>query len=393
MTLFEPSPDSILGMSAARGQSRQSRWIPLLMLGWTAWIFVTPLYEPKYFPHWLWPTLASYPLFLLLYWCAYYRSRRYMLGYALGIAALAFAVTPFNPGAQGYVIYACAFLAFCGSARYAIGWMLALLSAYNGLWLLVGWPNVYLLTTVMVGLMVGLLNLSMIRKAQADSALKLSHEEVRRLAAIAERERIGRDLHDLLGHTLSLVTLKADLAGRLIERDPDAARREIGEVARVSREALAQVRRAVTGFRAAELAAELASAHLLLESDGIVMSYALPALALPPELETVLALALREAVTNIQRHARAQRVWIAWVCERQYVSMEIHDDGCGGEIVPGNGLRGMRERVQALGGELEVDTQRGCGTRLWVRLPLPSALAPIAGPVSRQSAMTGVPAH
>ncbi|MEE7546994.1 sensor histidine kinase, partial [Xanthomonas sp. Kuri4-1] len=76
--------------------------------------------------------------------------------------------------------------------------------------------------------------------------LRLSQDEVRRLAATAERERIGRDLHDLLGHTLSLVALKSDLAGRLLERDPAAARREIDEVSRVSREALAQVRRAVS---------------------------------------------------------------------------------------------------------------------------------------------------
>ncbi|MFT4249646.1 MAG: sensor histidine kinase [Pseudomonas sp.] len=390
MFFFTPSHDSIVGMRAGRSEGQRSRWFPVLMLGWTIWIFVTPLYEPKYFPHWLWPTLASYAVFLVLYWRAYYRSRRHMLGYALGIAALAFAVTPFNPGAQGYIVYACAFLAFCGSTRHALAWMLGLLAAYCAAWLLIGWPNIYLLSTVMVSLMVGLLNIIMIHRMQADSALKLSHEEVRRLAATAERERIGRDLHDLLGHTLSLVALKADLAGRLIERDPAAARHEIGEVARVSREALAQVRRAVSGIRAAELAAELAAAHLLLETDGIVLSYALPELALPPELETVLALALREAVTNVQRHARAQRVRIELARERQHVVLRVSDDGRGGDIAPGNGLRGMRERMQALGGELRVDARRGQGTRLLVRLPLPPE--PASAPASRLASIAGVPA-
>ncbi len=99
--------------------------------------------------------------------------------------------------------------------------------------------------------------------------LQLSHDEVRRLAALAERERIGRDLHDLLGHTLSLVALKSELAGKLVERDPQAARRELAEVTRVARDALSQVRSAVTGIRAAGLASELASARLLLESDGV----------------------------------------------------------------------------------------------------------------------------
>src|SRR5690606_35477501 len=125
---------------------------------------------------------------------------------------------------------------------------------------------------------------------ERDAALSLSHEEVRRLAALAERERIGRDLHDLLGHTLSMVALKSDLAGRMLERDPQAARAEIGEVSRVAREALAQVRRAVSGIRAAGIAAELASAKLLLETDGVAFSYRFDEgfsdSALPPGVES-----------------------------------------------------------------------------------------------------------
>lgn len=378
MHFLEPSHDSIIGRRIDRGGGERSRWFPVLMLGWSVWIFVTPLYESKYFPDWLWPTVASYAAFLVLYWIAYYRSRRFVLACALGIAALAYATTPFNPGAQGYVVYACAFLSFCGGTRVAIAWMLGVLVPYVVVWLLIGWPNIYLFSTVLVSFMVGLLNIIMVQRMQADSALRLSHEEVRRLAATAERERIGRDLHDLLGHTLSLVALKADLAGKLVERDPQAARREIGEVARVSREALAQVRHAVTGIRAAELAAELASAHLLLETDGVLLSYTLPEMPLPPELETVFALVVREAVTNIQRHARAQRVRISLACERQQAVLEICDDGRGGDIVQGNGLRGMCERLQALGGELRVDARRGQGTHLQARLPLPHAPQPVA---------------
>jgi two-component system sensor histidine kinase DesK len=388
MSFFEPSHDSIVGMRVGRSEGERSRWFPVLMLGWSVWIFVTPLYEQKYFPHWLWPTVASYAVFLVLYYRAYFRSKRHMLGYALGIVALAFATTPFNPGAQGYMVYASAFLAFCGTTRTAVQWMLGVLGAYCVVWMLVGWPNIYLFSTVMIGFMVGLLNIIMIQRTKADGALRLSHEEVRRLAATAERERIGRDLHDLLGHTLSLVALKADLAGRLVDRDPLAARREIDEVARVSRDALAQVRRAVTGIRAAELAAELASAHLLLETDGILLTYTLPELPIPPELETVFALALREAVTNIQRHARAQRVKVELGQEGDHAVLQISDDGRGGDIAPGNGLRGMRERVQALGGELRVDSRRGQGTKVQVRLPLP----PVQLVASRLASIAGMPA-
>src|SRR3546814_4560513 len=111
---------------------------------------------------------------------------------------------------------------------------------------------------------------------EKDAALQLSHDEVRRLAATAERERIGRDLHDLLGHTLSLITLKLELSRKLFERDPTASKRELEDAEAVARHALAEVRCAVTGIRAADLAAELASARLMLESSGVHLDYGAP---------------------------------------------------------------------------------------------------------------------
>jgi two-component system sensor histidine kinase DesK len=133
------------------------------------------------------------------------------------------------------------------------------------------------------------------------------------------------------------VALKSELAGKLIERDPLAARREIDEVMRVSRDALSQVRRAVSGIRAAGLAAELASARLLLECDGVAFKYDLGDVALTPELETALALAVREAVTNIQRHARAASAHIVLRGGDGVATLVIQDDGRGGAIVPAMG--------------------------------------------------------
>jgi len=379
---FLPTPDSLVGLR----DGGERRWFPVFMLVWSVWIFFTPLFDPRSFPHWLWPTLGSYAVFLVLYHHAYYRSRRHLRACALGMAALGFALTPVNPGAQSYLIYACAFLAFAARPRWAVAWMVGMLSVYSVSWLSVGWPLIFLVSVWMVGLAVGLMNISIQRRTQADMALKLSHEEVRRLAGVAERERIGRDLHDLLGHTLSLVALKADLAGRLVDRDPASARHEIDEVARVAREALAQVRRAVTGIRAAELAAELASAHLLLEADAVCLHYVLPEEPLPPVLETALALTLREAVTNIQRHARAHQVWIEITQTREQVQLCVRDDGRGGDIVPGNGLLGMRERLQALGGELRIDTQGGVGTTLFARVPWPRAAVAAGATLARATA-------
>lgn len=378
--IAENSLSRMHGRRSALRNGSTGRWFPLLMLVWSIWLFITPMYQPEYFPHWLWPTLSSYAIFLVLFHRAYYADRRYMLWNVIGIAALAFALTPFNPGAQTYIIYACAFVAFCGSPSKVLAWMLGFMAAYVLEWTLLGWPTIYLVSTVMVGLAVGLMNISFARKAQADAALMLSHEEVRRLAALAERERIGRDLHDLLGHTLSLVALKSDLAGKLLDRDPAAARREIDDVSRVARDALAQVRRAVTGIRAAGLAAELASARLLLESDGVALTCPHEIPPMSPEQETVLALTLREAVTNLQRHAHATSAQVVLERSPQRVLLRIEDNGRGGAIVPGNGLSGMRERLEVLGGHLRVDSQPWRGTVVEASLPLlPSSLLAESG--------------
>ena len=345
-------------------------WMAWLNIVWSIWIFLVPLMNPGAFRGWLLPTLASYALFLLMFQRVHYGDRRWIPWLALGMGALGFALTPLNPGAQGYVIYACAYLPFCLAPRRAILAMVLVLALYTSYWLMLGLPWLFVLNAIVVGLVVGLMNVHYSRRKQADAALKLSHDEVRRLAALAERERIGRDLHDLLGHTLSLVAIKSELAGKLVERDPAAARRELDEVSRVAREALTQVRSAVTGIRAAGLGAELASARLLLEADDVELHYALAPVRLPPEIETVLALTVREAVTNIQRHARARHAEVTLSSTPREVKLYISDDGRGGAIAPGNGLSGMRERIEALGGRLRIESAPG-STRLEACIPLP----------------------
>ncbi|HEX2083820.1 MAG TPA: sensor histidine kinase, partial [Xanthomonadaceae bacterium] len=238
----------------------------------------------------------------------------------------------------------------------------------------IGYPWQALVWMPMVTVIIGILVTLERGTRERDAALHLSHEEVRRLAAVAERERIGRDLHDLLGHTLSLVALKSDLAGRLLEHDPAAARSEIAEVSRVARDALSQVRRAVSGIRAAGIAAELASAKLLLETDGVAFDYRLDddfaGSALPTGVESALAMTVREAATNIQRHARAHRAEAVFGIEGGEAVLRIADDGRGGAIVPGNGLNGMRERIEGLRGRLRIEAGDGRGTRVEARVPL-----------------------
>ncbi|QNP42172.1 sensor histidine kinase [Lysobacter terrestris] len=354
-------------------------WTPFYLLGYLVFLFL-PLVlgwlgeTHQTFGHMalpLWPTLLSIPVFLPLYFAGYRNVGAKAVACMLAIAALGYALFPFNPFANTYLVYAVGFAATIGGPLWRrIGWMALLLGGLLVEILLLRYPVFVFLITVIVAVAAFFGNHHFLESQRKRAQLQLSHDEVRRLAALAERERIGRDLHDLLGHTLSLVALKSELAGKLVERDPQAARRELAEVTRVARDALSQVRSAVTGIRAAGVASELASARLLLESDGITFRYELAPVASPPAVETVLAMTLREAVTNIQRHARARNARAQLCTEGECAVLRIEDDGHGGAIAPGNGLSGMRERIEALGGRLRVESTPGRGTCIQAQVPL-----------------------
>ncbi len=346
-------------------------WTPFVWLGYLIFLFLPILFgwlrEPA-----ISITLATIPPFLWLYFRCFRSEGLALLGPMVGIAALAYLLQPFNSFANTYMVFVAASAAFLGSLPLAMCVFGSLLAVYTVQVLWLGQPVFIPVITALIGVSVCVGNWQWWQKHLKDAELRLSHEEVRRLAQLAERERIGRDLHDLLGHTLSLIALKAELARKLFDRDPGSARAEIVEVERVARDALAQVRRAVTGIRAAALAPELASARLLLDGARVEFSYQLADIELPPAHETCLALVLREAVTNVHRHARASRVEASLRCEAGHAILTIIDDGRGGAGELGNGLRGMAERLAALGGELRLVSPPGQGTRLVASLPLPA---------------------
>jgi two-component system sensor histidine kinase DesK len=332
------------------------------------------------------PTLLSVAVFLPVYFAAYRVTGIRSLLCMLAMAGIGYALLPFNSFANAYTIYAVGFAAMLGGSVWVrLAWAAAMLAGLLFEIIALQYPVFIFLITLIVSVAVFFGNHHFVESTRKRAELKLSHDEVRRLAALAERERIGRDLHDLLGHTLSLVALKSELAGKLLQRGDspearEAAQREIVEVSRVAREALAQVRSAVTGIRAAGVVAEIVSAKLLLESDGIAFvstlaPQALDAGALPPNVETALAMTVREAVTNIQRHAHARSAQVELVIETGEAVLRIDDDGRGGAIVPGNGLSGMRERIEALGGRLRIDARKGAGTHLEARVPLAAHVA------------------
>ncbi|MEU6418312.1 sensor histidine kinase [Streptomyces spiralis] len=210
--------------------------------------------------------------------------------------------------------------------------------------------------------------------------LRQARATVAHLAANEERLRLARDLHDLLGHSLSLITLKSELAGRMLPGRPDQAAQQVADIEQVSRQALVDVREAVTGYRRPRLAAELAGARVALTAAGV--SAELPAepdlTAVPEESESALAWALREAVTNVVRHSGARRCAVE-VVRRQTLDgptleLSVEDDGSGGSGEgPGNGLTGLTERLEKAGGVLEAGRVKR-GFRLVARVPAGAAV-------------------
>jgi two-component system sensor histidine kinase DesK len=302
------------------------------------------------------------------------------------ITLLGVVYLPYNLSAWGLFIYAGAFLGFGFRPSRALALLVCILAVVMVEGLVLDLPIwIWGAATVLTGI-VGASNIHFAEVHRKNRHLKAAREEVERLAKGAERERIARDLHDLLGHTLTLIAVKSELAARLCDRDPERSQREIREVHRISRQALVEVRRAVQGYRAegsAGLAYELASARGALESAEVEVELRLGsgpvaevAAALGTEREDALALALREAVTNVLRHARARRCRISLERAGGCLRLEVTDDGRGtskGRAAPdGAGLAGMRERIRRLGGA--VERRSGRGTTLQVEVPLPSAI-------------------
>lgn len=343
-----------------------------------ALVYLFFVFLPLFFvPRWPWLSLgasvAAIALFLPLHFAFYRNAAKGGVLLPLAVAAIGYALIPLNPGGNTFLIYAMGMAAVTLAPRRAVllSAVLVVLMGLEFWWVMpqlghaVGSTGV----TAVIGAMVVAGTLFSRNRARRDAELRLTQDEVRRLAALAERERIGRDLHDLLGHTLSVVALKSELAGKLMARDPAAARQQIGEVEQVARQALAQVREAVAGIRASGLQAELAAARLTLLSAEIALDQHLEPVLLDPVSENALALILREAVTNVLRHASAHRVDVELDGDVDELRLTIADDGCGGIERHGNGLLGMHERVAELGGHLEIDSLPGAGTRLVVHVP------------------------
>lgn len=348
---------------------RYARWLHLVWL-------VIPAFQPMFDPDPGWTGWSLYGgmllVFLPLYVLDVTRPGNSRARFSIPITVLGAVLTPFNTGMAVLFVYVAAAVGVTEQRSVA-------LRAYGGLTLLIAaftvvstvpmpwriWP---LLPNVLLIWVIGLIQLEAAERERDAADLRVRNAHIEHLATMAERERIARDLHDLLGHSLTAMIVRAQLVQRLTAAEPQRAAGEAVEIESTAREALSEVRKAVRGWRLATLEAELESARGMLSSVDVELTVRRDAeLMLVGSAEHELALAVREALTNVARHAGATSAHVRIGTSGEDLRLVVADDGVGGTAAEGDGLRGVRERLSALGGWVSRDGS--AGTTVTVSLP------------------------
>jgi two-component system sensor histidine kinase DesK len=308
---------------------------------------------------------------------------------SLFVVYAAYIAVPFvmwRGGLAVRVVSLAVFAALCGCLLLVIGpvgvWVWLLLASLTGfvayrIWIALAINGLLIVAQLVVAALVGFgsgsgasssvvfapivtasIAASMIifgRQQETSQRLDIATDELTRLAVVEERARFSRDLHDVLGHSLTVVTMKSELAARLVDLDPERAKAEIRDIERLSREALQGLRQAVGGYREPDLQAELVSAKAALDAAGVVAELPDDATVVARDARSLFAWVLREGVTNVIRHAAATTVRVTITRSR----LRVEDDGAGSAPTApegGNGLRGLRERAEAAGATLTTGT-------------------------------------
>lgn len=349
-------------------KDREHGWAPYVWLVFLSFFLFQPVLGHAGEKEWL-LTIAAITVFLVLYFGLFWVKPPFSYAMLVCMTALGIGLAPFNPGSSVFIIFTASFLPWVFEsprvALTALGSLIALLGLDA---LVFHAPVGFWATSMVVALGVGGSNIHFAERNRADRKLRMAQTEIEHLAKVAERERIARDLHDVLGHTLSLIIVKSTLAGKLLEKYPQKAKSEIRDIEKVSREAMAEIRNTLRGYSSYKLSDELQRSKSVLESAGVRLESDASEIVMTPAQESVVALIMREAVTNVVRHAQAHHCRLRVAPDNGNCVLEIEDDGRGGFQFEVNGMRGMRERIEALGGTLARDTS--AGTKLRFEFPL-----------------------
>lgn len=370
-----PDPENQLPLWSWRRWFSYDHTVWLVFVGF--W-FLSPYLDHASRGRWI-GLILSVALFIPFYLFAHSAPNRFRWVGVLAMFVIGVVYVPFNQSAWGIFIYVAVSIPEVSESASTV---ISLFLLQCGAIALESWLfhlNAWVWSlAISMPLLFGMNQLRRKQKYRADAKLRMAQEEIEQLAKTAERERIARDMHDILGHSLSLIVLKSELAGRLLASQPTRAALEIAEIENAARHALAEVRKTITGYRSEGFASELMRAAQVLETAGVRLNRPAKPPYLTPRHEATLSLVLREAVTNIVRHAGASECSIEVSTAENRTQLVIADDGRGDIRQEGNGLRGMRERVQELGGSLSLDSNRG--TRLQIELPQFNGNAEVAKP-------------
>jgi two-component system sensor histidine kinase DesK len=370
----------------------------LLWLFWVLWLpFTIPPLIGLFQAHLPLPrliaTLVGIALFFIIYLWASWRRAQYLIATSslprrpeastwliivvLTMLSLVLVLLGGNEW-QGLIFFTCGYVGGSLPVRWTILTAIVLALLATGIGWLTGYGFPDLVQTIVFIPAIILITRIVMWSITTSWQLHTAREEITRLAVTTERLRIARDLHDLLGHNLSLIALKSELARRLVSVAPERAIVEISDVENVARATLQEVREAVSAYRQPSLKSELQAAQEILAAAGIAYRYEGDERmldALPTTIEAVLSWTVREGVTNVIRHSRAHQCTIHSMRGVHEITIEVVDDGVGVSLIDspenkGNGLRGLAERVETIGGRCEASPRAGGGFHLAVSVPL-----------------------
>jgi len=323
--------------------------------------YLIPLFTVR-FAIWQYLSMAAaLLLFVLCYFWAHRSHKRDMHWPIIAMTLIAVLITPVNPGSISMFAYVGFFIAFA----YPLKHYVALLTALAGLLLLLNWQldikwPYFISMGIPIVIAVSFFGRIELARQRQQVAEQQSADEIKQLAAMVERERIARDLHDILGHTLSSIALKADLAQKLLARNNAAdATIQLNELSQIARDALTQVRQSVSGFKHQGLTAEVGKLMARLRDAGFAAELTGEIPSLTNRQESAIILALTELVTNVIRHSRGTHCTLQFTRQADSWQICLSDDGNVDILHEGNGLSGLRERLAALGGNLAIAYQQG----------------------------------
>ena len=341
-------------------------WLVYLIFFFIPWTFRFPSWSEVLI------SLVAVAIFLVCYFISYKSSGTKLLFCIAGMVLLGIGMETVTITSAVFLIYAGAAAANIRPMRNAVATGLVIVAVVIVYSIVTKAHPFYWGPALLFGIMTGVSVYMSRELVESNLRLVASQTQAKRLAATAERERIARDLHDLLGHTLTVIAVKSDLASKVIDDDPGRAKQELKDIHQTTREALSDIRAAISGIKNMSLTSELANAKMALASADISSEVRTFSEEFPEHIGAALAMLVKEGVTNIIRHAEAEHCEIHVSCENETAQLVIKDNGRGITGKEGSGITGMRNRVAALKGHLEIAGDDGTTIRAFIPLGSPT---------------------